>query len=60
MTTRHPHARVAETLLSNGRVATIRSVVDDDRPALSSLFEHASDESIRLRFFTINRGAGEE
>ena len=60
MTTRHPRTRVAETLLSNGRIATIRSVVEGDRAALSSLFEHASDESIRLRFFSTNRSAGEE
>lgn len=60
MTTRHPQTRVAETLLSNGRIATIRSVVDEDRPALSALFDQASDESIRLRFFSMNRGAGEE
>jgi acyl-CoA synthetase (NDP forming)/GNAT superfamily N-acetyltransferase len=60
MTTRLPQTRVAETLLSNGHIATIRSVVDGDRPALSSLFENASDESIRLRFFSPNRGAGEE
>jgi acyl-CoA synthetase (NDP forming)/GNAT superfamily N-acetyltransferase len=59
MTTRHPQTRVAEALLSNGRIATVRSVVDGDRAALSSLFEHASDESIRLRFFSTSRSSGE-
>ncbi|MCW2779736.1 MAG: GCN5-related N-acetyltransferase [Marmoricola sp.] len=59
MTTSHPQAHVADTLLSNGRIATIRTLVVDDRASLLTLFAEASDENIRFRFFSVNRQAGE-
>jgi len=46
-----------QVLLTDGSIATIRSVRPADREALYALHDHASDEAIRLRFFTVARPA---
>lgn len=51
---------VTDALLRDGRTATIRPATEQDRAALVELFEHASDENLRFRFFSINRHAGEQ
>ena len=49
-----------DVLLTSGQVARIRPPAGSDRSRLTALFEQATDESIRLRFFTLNRDAGSE
>ena len=46
-------------LLANGSRAQVRVTTADDRPALLDLHRGASDASLYLRFFTVNRSAGE-
>ena len=46
-------------LLANGTPARVRSSVPEDRAALLELHRNASDNSIYLRFFCVNRSASE-
>lgn len=46
-------------LLANGTVARVRSSTPEDRDALLELHRNASDNSIYLRFFSVNRSASE-
>jgi acyl-CoA synthetase (NDP forming)/GNAT superfamily N-acetyltransferase len=46
----------AEVLLADGSIAVVRPLRPDDGPALHELHEGVSDESLRLRFFTVARG----
>jgi len=48
----------ADVLLADGHIASIRPLRESDRDALVALHDAASDEAIRLRFFTVNRAAG--
>lgn len=48
----------ADVLLTDGTVGVIRPMVPTDLPALEALHERASDESLRLRFFSGGRGPG--
>ncbi len=50
-----PPTRAVDVLLADGRIATIRSLVAEDEPALLRLHENADEDSIRLRFFVANR-----
>ncbi len=47
----------ADVLLSDGGIAVIRSVRADDRDAVLALHESVSEDTLRLRFFSANRGA---
>ncbi len=49
--------RAADVLLADGRIASIRPVVDQDRDGLLALHDEAGDDSLRLRFFSLNREA---
>jgi len=53
-----PGSGGADVLLADGRIARIRPVSPDDRDALERLHEEASDESVRFRFFNLNRAMG--
>lgn len=46
-------------LLANGSRARVRASTADDRAALLDLHRGASDASLYLRFFSVNRSAGE-
>ena len=46
----------SDVLLSDGTVAVIRPLVPSDLPAVEDLHARASDESLRLRFFSAGRG----
>ena len=46
-------------LLANGTVARVRASTSEDRSALLALHRHASDNSIYLRFFSMNRAASD-
>lgn len=46
-----------DVLAADGRIVQIRPVCPEDAPALLSLYQRESDESLRLRFFTSGRGA---
>jgi len=65
MTTRRPGSAPAvvpveqHALLMDGRAVRIRTVFPADRDALEALNEAASDRSIYLRFFSVNRRAAE-
>jgi acyl-CoA synthetase (NDP forming)/GNAT superfamily N-acetyltransferase len=50
----------ADVLLTDGRIAVIRPLRAEDEPALLALHDLASDDSIRFRFFTVNRRASHE
>jgi hypothetical protein len=50
----------ADVLLSDGTVACIRPLRAADEAGLLALHDHVDDESLRLRFFTLNRKAGHE
>lgn len=50
-----PHA----VLLANGTAARVRSSTPEDREGLLELHRNASDSSIYLRFFSVNRSASE-
>lgn len=47
-----------DVLLSDGSIACIRPLVPGDRAAVAALHAAASDESLRRRFFTVNRAIG--
>ncbi|MEO5665446.1 MAG: GNAT family N-acetyltransferase [Nocardioides sp.] len=49
--------RPADVLLADGRIAAIRPMVPADREGLMALHDAAGDESLRLRFFALNRDA---
>ena len=46
-------------LLANGTVARVRTTTPEDRSALLALHRGASDNSIYLRFFSVNRAASD-
>lgn len=50
----------ADVLLGDGSIATIRPADDADQAALLDLHENASDDSLRLRFFSTGRSSGRE
>ncbi len=50
-----PLPRPADVLLDDGRIAVIRPMVAADRDGLMALHDAAGDESLRLRFFAVNR-----
>lgn len=50
----------ADALLANGAVITIRPVTVDDADALTALYERASQESMRRRFFSYAPRVGAE
>jgi RimJ/RimL family protein N-acetyltransferase len=50
--------RAVDVLLADGTIGRIRPLLPTDRAALISLHCAASDESVRRRFFTVNRTAG--
>jgi acyl-CoA synthetase (NDP forming)/GNAT superfamily N-acetyltransferase len=54
----HHEGSGVDVLLADGRVALIRPVRQTDLEALLELHERASDESVRLRFFTVSRATG--
>ncbi len=47
----------ADVLLSDGRIAGIRSLRAEDRDAVLALHESVSENTLRLRFFSANRSA---
>ncbi|MDP2773245.1 MAG: GNAT family N-acetyltransferase, partial [Nocardioides sp.] len=55
-----PSRPAADVLLANGSIAVIRGLLPEDREALDELHEHASDDSIRFRFFAPSRTAGHD
>ncbi|MCW2856872.1 MAG: family N-acetyltransferase [Marmoricola sp.] len=57
MTARHTPP-IADVLLADGTIASIRSFVPDDAADLVALHDLASDESTRMRFFSLNRLSG--
>lgn len=48
----------ADALLQDGSVATIRPVTGADRAGLTALYDHVSDDSLRLRFFSAGHQNG--
>ena len=48
-----------DALLADGGVVRIRPITPDDATALRALHDAASDRSIYLRYFSLNRRAGE-
>ena len=42
-----------DALTADGGIVTIRPITGDDRPALVQLYQDATPESLRLRFFTL-------
>jgi acyl-CoA synthetase (NDP forming)/GNAT superfamily N-acetyltransferase len=55
----HPPAP-ADVLLTDGSVAVIRPLLPGDRPGMDELHAKASDDSVRMRFFTASRMAGSD
>ena len=55
-----PSRPAADVLLADGSIAVIRGLLPEDREALDELHEHASDDSIRFRFFAPSRTAGHD
>jgi len=49
--------RAADVLLADGRIASIRPMVGSDRGGLTALHDEVGDDSLRLRFFALNREA---
>lgn len=49
---------VADVLLTNGTIASIRPVAAEDREGLVDLHDRVSEESLRLRFFSAGRAQG--
>jgi acyl-CoA synthetase (NDP forming)/GNAT superfamily N-acetyltransferase len=47
--------RPADVLLADGRIASIRPMVEDDKEGLVALHDDVGDDSLRLRFFALNR-----
>lgn len=56
----HPSRPAADVLLADGSIAVIRGLLPEDRAGLDELHEHASDDSIRFRFFAPSRTAGHD
>jgi acyl-CoA synthetase (NDP forming)/GNAT superfamily N-acetyltransferase len=54
-----PGSAPADVLLTNGDVVTIRGVEPADEAALRGLYQRATPESLRLRFFSASRVAGD-
>lgn len=52
--------RPADVLLVDGRIAAIRPMTAADRDGLMALHDAAGDESLRLRFFALNREASHQ
>lgn len=52
--------RPADVLLADGRIAAIRPMTAADRDGLMALHDAAGDESLRLRFFALNREAAHQ
>ena len=52
-----PVPRPADVLMADGRIASIRPMVAADRDGLMALHDAAGDDSLRLRFFAVNREA---
>lgn len=52
--------RPADVLLADGRIAAIRPMTAADRDGLMALHDAAGDESLRLRFFALNRDAAHQ
>jgi acyl-CoA synthetase (NDP forming)/GNAT superfamily N-acetyltransferase len=50
----------AAALLTDGAVVTIRSVTPADEPALVSMYDRTTPESLRLRFFAYSSCAGRQ
>ena len=50
-----PLPGAADVLLADGRIAAIRPMTPADRDAVVALHDEASDESLRLRFFSSGR-----
>ena len=48
----------SDVLLSDGSIAVVRPMTAEDHDALVSLHDGVEDESVRRRFFTLNRDAG--
>ena len=49
--------RAADALLVDGRIVSIRPLIDGDRPAVEALFAASSEQSLYSRFFTLGRRA---
>ncbi|GAA3811684.1 GNAT family N-acetyltransferase [Nocardioides panacisoli] len=49
--------RAADVLMSDGAVAVVRAVREDDAAALHALHDRVSDDSLWLRFFSVSRVA---
>ncbi|WP_196804135.1 acetate--CoA ligase [Marmoricola sp. URHB0036] len=52
--------RAADVLLADGSVAVIRPITAQDADELHALHRDVSDDSVRLRFFTVGRHAAHE
>ena len=50
----------ADVLLTDGSIAVLRPLRTDDGPSLHDLHDHLSDESLRLRFFSVGRYAAHQ
>ncbi len=48
----------ADVLLADGTIAVVRGLEAADREAVLALHEQASDDTLRLRFFSTNRATG--
>lgn len=55
MSERSALPRPADVLLADGRIAAIRPMVTADREGLMALHDGARDDSLRFRFFAVNR-----
>ncbi len=55
--THEPLVRAADVLLADGRIASIRPLKADDVIGVRALHDEVGDDSIRLRFFSVNREA---
>lgn len=55
MKDRPARPRPADVLLADGRIAAIRPMVPDDRDGLLALHDSVGDDSLRMRFFVVNR-----
>ena len=50
----------ADVLLRDGSIATIRPMAPGDEAGLFALHDDATEQSIRMRFFSLNRDAGHD
>ena len=55
-----PAPRAADVLLADGKIAVIRPLEAEDREGLLALHEEAGDDSVRMRFFSLNRRAAHD